>query len=174
MGDYIIKVPEEGGLMQLDGLPEALREYVCGPIHRPHTMYTCAVPWDRHAEADPVATLMAVRGLGRNDRYEDYGSCATAFLNRTTFAHMLANENPTDLYGLLQLYQRVERTIQALNALLRWADLPLVEVFDRAYYDRELKEYRPVLRDGAVIVSGRKVPDYGQPVGDRCFTVINV
>jgi hypothetical protein len=130
--------------------------------------YTAAVAWDAAdtATPKPLYDFRAIQLLGRGQS-ADFGPGATAYVNRVTANHLMANTNPADLGKKLTVGLNPVTSVQSMNTILSLEGLPNVEVYDDGYHDEDGTWYQWI-PDGKVLVVGRR--QSGAPLGNFRFT----
>jgi hypothetical protein len=128
--------------------------------------YTAANSWSSATLSTPLADFSAVQLLSRGHSV-DFGSVATAFMNRATFNNLRSNANSTDLYGRRTQGLGTFNNLQGINQLLTGDDLPQVVVYDQGYLD-EAGVFQPFIPAGKVVVIGKRPA--GQPIAEYRMT----
>jgi hypothetical protein len=132
----------------------------------PIQTYTAAVAWSTTATSTPLADFSAVQLLSRGHSV-DFGSAATAFMNRATFNNLRLNTNAADLYGRRTQGLGTFNNLQGINQLLTGDDLPQIVVYDQGYQD-EFNNFVPFIPVNKVIVVGKRPA--GQPIAEYRMT----
>lgn len=119
---------------------------------------TAAVSWSTYATATPLKDFRAVALLSRGTSV-DFGAGAKAYMNRTTFNHMIANVNDHDLDGRRTSGLKTPMNLEEVNRLLLGEGLPQIEVFDQGYLaDNGTPEglFTLFIPDGVVVIIGQR------------------
>lgn len=128
--------------------------------------FTASPTWATIATATPLKDFRTMRianaGMGAN-----FGAGATAYMNSTTAANLLANTNTADLGG-----RRVEggNTVQNLsqfNRIVASNDTPQVVEYDEGYYN-DSNAFTRFIPNNTVVVVGRRPA--GQRIGEYVKT----
>lgn len=129
-----------------------------------------ATTWATLATATPIADFRAAAllSLGLN---ADFGSGATAIMNRVTFNNMIGNTNAADLGGQKTMSFSPLVSAEQFNAVMLSADLPRIKVWDDGYYNSAGTFVR-YLPTGKVVLISRPTPQ--GPVGEyrMCYQAV--
>lgn len=131
------------------------------------TTFTASVPWSTHATATPLADLRAVQLLSRGQSV-DFGSGATALMNRKWFNHLIANTNASDFGGKRLDFGTTVNSSTDINKILTMEGLPQVEIYDEGYYDSS-NTFQLFIPDNVVVMIGRRKS--GASIGSFRFTM---
>jgi hypothetical protein len=127
----------------------------------PIQTFTAGVPWATVATATPLANFRSVQLLSRGFSV-NFGSQATAFMNRTTFNTMISNTNNTDIAGRRTSGLLTVLNLKEVNEVLAGEDLPTIQIYDRTYQD-ENDTTQLFIPNSKVVVVGQR-PN-GESVG---------
>jgi hypothetical protein len=127
----------------------------------PIQTFTAGVTWATSATATPLANFRSVQLLSRGFSV-NFGSQATAFMNRTTFNTMISNTNNTDIAGRRTSGLLTVLNLEEVNKVLAGEDLPTIQIYDRTYQD-ESDTTQLFIPNNKVVVVGQR-PN-GESVG---------
>jgi hypothetical protein len=128
--------------------------------------YTAGVSWGTSATATPLANFRAIQLLSAGYSV-NFGSQATAYMNRVTFNKLVANTNTSDIAGRRTSGLQSVLNQSEINSVLLGEDLPQVVIMDDGYYNESGTWTRFIATDKVVIIGSRPA---GQPVGDYAMT----
>ena len=116
--------------------------------------YVAPVPWATSATAAPLADLRAVQLRSRGHSV-DFGTGATAWMNRITANRLLTNTNNQDIYGRRTAGLGTYNSEAQLNMLFAGDGLPTIRIYDGGYID-DTQTFQPFIPDNVVDVIGRR------------------
>ncbi|MBA3829879.1 MAG: major capsid protein [Taibaiella sp.] len=128
--------------------------------------FTAGVTWATQVTATPLANFRAIQLLGRG-RSANFGGQATAYMNRTTFNQMIANNNQQDLAGRRTAGLATVLSPNDLNMVLANEDLPRIVIYDEGYLD-ESGTFQLFIPNNKVVVIGKR--PQGQTIGEYLMT----
>ena len=122
--------------------------------------FVSSVTWDTHATAVPLGDFRGVQIKHRGHSIR-LGSDATAYMNRITFNHMIANTNSADLFGRRTTGLQTIEGVKAYNELAMKDDLPQVEIYDEGWLGDGLGgstagAFSSFIPPGVVVVCGQR------------------
>ena len=122
-----------------------------------------AVAWATAANATPLADFRTCQLLSLGYSV-DFGSKATAYMNRVTWNNMIKNTNAADLYGRRTAGLGTYENVNDVNKLLAGDDLPQIVIYDKAYKNASGTITRYIPNNVVVIVGvrpgGRNIGNY--------------
>lgn len=122
--------------------------------------FSAGVPWATVATATPLADLRAVQLKARGFSV-DFGTRATAYMNRTTMNNMLGNTNPADLGAQRAVSFSPLIGEGELNQRLGAAGLPGIMPYDQGYID-DTGTFQLFIPNNKVYVVGARLD--GDPI----------
>lgn len=128
--------------------------------------FDASTGWGTAASSTPLADLRSVQLKSRGYSV-NFGSSATAYMNRTTFNQMLSNTNASDLGGRKAAFGESVNGPDAVNRILSQDDLPSIEIYDQGYLD-STGTFQLFIPNGFIVVVGARPA--GQRVGEYRFT----
>lgn len=129
---------------------------------------TSAVAWDTYATATPLQDFRAIKLLARG-RSVDFGPGATAYMNQSTFNHLIRNTNAADFGGKRAMNQTFSTltSVSDVNRVFLDADLPQIAIHDDGYID-DNGVFQLYIPTGTCVVVGKRVN--GDPLGNYVYT----
>lgn len=127
---------------------------------------TAGVTWATSATATPLANFRAAQLLGRG-KGVNFGSQATAYMNRTTFNQLITNTNSADLGGRFTVLSNTYRSVENLNAIQAGEDLPRLVIYDEGYLD-DTGTFQLFVPNNKVVLVGQRAG--GQRIGEYRMT----
>lgn len=125
--------------------------------------FTASVAWSTAATSTPLADFRAVQLLSLGYSV-DFGSKATAFMNRVTWNYLIKNTNAADLYGRRTAGLGTYENVGEVNKLLAGDDLPQIVIYDKAYKNASGTATRYIPNNVVVVVGqrpgGRNIGNY--------------
>lgn len=128
--------------------------------------FAAGIPWATLATATPLSDFRAVQLKSRGFSV-NFGSAATAYMNRSTFNAFIGNTNQQDLGGRRGAGLSSIEGINQANALLAMDDLPQINIYDDGYYD-DTGTFQLFVPNNKVVVVGARRD--GDPIGEYRMT----
>ncbi|NWJ46461.1 MAG: major capsid protein [Chloroflexi bacterium] len=128
--------------------------------------FTAGTTWATTATATPLQNFRSIQLLSRGYSV-NFGTQATAYMNRTTFNYLVANTNSADLYGKRTAGLATVLGIKDINLVLANEDLPQIQIYDAGYYD-DTNTFQLFIPSNKVVVIGQRPA--GQKVGEYRMT----
>lgn len=127
---------------------------------------TAGIPWSDIANSTPLADFRCIQLRSRGTS-ADFGTCATAYMNRITANCLFKNQNVHDVgkVGLSACCNFM--SLEQINAQFAAQGLPKIEIYDQGYVD-ESENFHTYIPDGYILIVGCRPG--GVPPGHFYYT----
>lgn len=110
------------------------------------------IPWTTILTSAPLDNFRTVQLLSRGTS-TDFGSCATAYMNRVTANQLFRNQNPNDVGKAGLTACCTFMGLDIVNQQFAAQGLPQINIYDQGYID-DAGNFQPYIPDGKVVIVG--------------------